>query len=363
MSPVGATVEGHRTHFEVWAPAAQRVELLLVDDAVTPQGEPRRRPAADGVPFGAAVPMVPGGRPGRWAVDVEGVGHGDRYRYRLDGGDALADPASRWQPDGVHGPSAVVDPTRWAWRDEGWTGVALADAVYYELHVGTFTPEGTLDAAVGQLGRLAALGVTLVELMPLNATPGRRNWGYDGVFPSAVQAPYGGPDALARFVDAAHALGLGVVVDVVYNHLGPEGNVFPRFGPYLVDTVRTPWGDALNVAGAGSDEVRWLFVQSACQWIEDHHVDGLRLDAVDAVVDQTARPFLEEVSTAVHDRGALLGRTVIVVAESAGNDPRLVTPVGAGSAYSSPMKTNGVNGPRSTVAAATSRPARPYGGR
>ena len=274
--------------------------------------------------------MAPAERPGRWAVDVEGAGHGTRYRYRLDGGDALADPASRWQPDGVHGPSAVVDPTRFAWTDGDWRGIALADAVYYELHVGVFTPEGTLDAAIGQLDRLAALGVTLVELMPLSATPGARNWGYDGVFPSAVEATYGGPDELARFVDAAHARGLGVVLDVVYNHLGPEGNVLPRYGPYFVDTTRTPWGDALNVAGAGSDEVRDLFVQSAGQWIEDFHVDGLRLDAVDAIVDQTARPFLEELGQAVHARAATLGREVLVVAESASNDPRLVTPIEAG---------------------------------
>lgn len=306
MTPVGATAAGGSTHFEVWAPWASQVDVVLDDRSIA---------------------MVPTSRPGRWAVDVPGVGHGDRYRFRQDDGEPLADPASRWQPDGVHGASAVVDPGRWTWTDDGWTGVELADAVYYELHVGAFTPDGTLDAAIGELDRLARLGVTLIELMPLNATPGQRNWGYDGVFPSAVDAAYGGPDALARFVDAAHDRGIGVVVDVVYNHLGPEGNVFPRYGPYFVDTTRTPWGDALNVASADSDEVRRLFVQDARQWVEDLHLDGFRMDAVDFIVDQTARTFLEEYAASIHELAGRLGRTVLVVAESASNDPRLVTPV------------------------------------
>ncbi len=311
--PVGATVRGSGTHFEVWAPSASSVGLLLYD--------------AEGGSRELAMTAAGGGR---WAADVDGVGHGARYRFRLDAGDALADPASRWQPDGVHGPSAVVDPGRFEWTDQGWSGVELPDAVLYELHVGTFTPEGTLVAAIDQLDRLAELGVTLVELMPLNAVAGARNWGYDGVFVSAVQAAYGGPEQLARFVDAAHARGLGVVLDVVYNHLGPEGNVLPRYGPYLTDVTRTPWGDAINVAGPGSDEVRDLFVQSARQWIEDFHVDGLRLDAIDALVDQTARPFLEELTTAVHDVAAAAGRRVLIFAESASNDPRVVRPAADG---------------------------------
>lgn len=315
--PVGATVRGQDTHFEVWAPAASAVELVLED------------PGRGG---GAASPvtMTPADRRGRWMVDVPSVGHGSRYRFRLDGGEALADPASRWQPEGVHGPSAVTDPSRFTWTDAGWLGVDLASAVVYELHVGTFTPPGTFDGAITQLDRLAELGITLVELMPVNAVAGARNWGYDGVFVSAVHAPYGGPEALARFVDAAHARGLGVLLDVVYNHLGPEGNVLPRYGPYLIDTTRTPWGDAINVAGPGSDEVRDLFIQSAVQWVEDLHVDGLRLDAVDAIVDQTARPFLEELTTAVHAAADDAGRRVLVIAESASNDPRLVTPASDG---------------------------------
>ena len=311
MSPVGATVDGSVVQFEVWAPGAATVDVVLVaDDRIIPMHGPSAG--------------------GRWQARVAGIGHGARYRFRLDGGDALADPASRWQPDGVHGPSAVVDPTRFRWTDHDWSGVELADAVYYELHVGTFTPDGTLAGAIEHLDRLAALGVTLIELMPVSPTPGRRNWGYDGVFPNAVEETYGGPDALARFVDAAHACGIGVVLDVVCNHLGPEGNVLSRFGPYFVDTFRTPWGDAFNFAGPDSDDVRSLFVQGACQWVEDFHLDGFRLDAIDFIADQTARPFLEQFTTAVHGVGERCGRCVLVVAESASNDPRLVTPVDDG---------------------------------
>ena len=261
---------------------------------------------------------------------VADVGHGDRYRVRLDGGEAIADPASSWQPDGVHGPSAVVDARRFRWTDDGWRGVELLDTVLYELHVGTFTPEGTLDAAAGQLDRLAALGVTTVELMPVNAFPGERNWGYDGVFPSAVQQSYGGPEALARFVDAAHAEGLAVVLDVVYNHLGPDGSVHARYGPYFTDAYRTPWGDGINVSQAGSDHVRRTFIESACRWVEDFHVDGLRLDAVQSIVDPTAPPFLEELTAAVHHAGQSAGRTVLVIAESSANDPALVRPPAMG---------------------------------
>ncbi len=307
---LGATPQDGGTRFEVWAPGASSVELAV-------EGRP-------------AVALHRDDAAGTWVGFVVGAGHGDRYRFHLDGGEPLADPASAWQPDGVHGPSAVVDASRFTWTDEGWRGVARSDAVVYELHVGAFTPEGTLDAAIGELPRLVALGVSVVELMPLNAFPGRRNWGYDGVFLSAVQESYGGPDALARFVDAAHGAGLAVVVDVVYNHLGPEGNVLGRFGPYTTDVYRTPWGEAINLAEAGSDAVRRTFTESACRWIEDFHVDGLRLDAVDFLFDPTALTFLEEVVDAVHTAGSAAGRRVLVIAESAANDPRLVRGVDAG---------------------------------
>ena len=256
--------------------------------------------------------------------------HGDRYRFRLDDGEPVADPASGWQPDGVHGPSAVVDHRRFTWTDEDWRGVELADTVLYELHVGTFTPEGTFDGAIGQLDRLARLGVTTIELMPVNAFPGRRNWGYDGVFPSAVQESYGGPKGSARFVDAAHVRGLAVVLDVVYNHIGPEGGVHSRYGPYFTDAYQTPWGDGLNVAGPGSDHVRRTFIESATRWITDFHVDGLRLDAIDQIYDPTAKPFLEELIGAVRNAGRRGGRTVLTFVESAANNPEHVRPLSRG---------------------------------
>jgi maltooligosyltrehalose trehalohydrolase len=320
---LGATPVVDGTRFEVWAPGASTVEIVL-DGGRTVALEPT-------LP-GAELPGA--GRPGRhrhggdrtWVGVAGGVAHGDRYRVRLDGGEPLPDPASRHQPDGVHGPSAVVDPRRFLWTDDDWTGIALDDAILYELHVGTFTPEGTFDAAVGQLDRLAALGVTTIELMPLNAFPGRRNWGYDGVFVSAVQDSYGGPEGLAHFVGAAHARGLAVLVDVVYNHMGPEGNILARYGPYFTDTHITPWGPAMNVAEAGSDQVRRLFLESATGFVRDFHVDGVRVDAVHAIVDQTARPFLRELTDAVRSAGAAAGREVLVTMESSLNDPLVVLP-------------------------------------
>jgi len=301
------------TRFEVWAPDARRVDVVM-----------------DSAASETSHALSASSESDTWVGTVTGLGHGDRYRLVLDGGDPLPDPASGWQPGGVHGLSAIVDPSRFSWTDDGWAGLALAGAVLYELHVGTFTPDGTFDGAVGQLPRLVDLGITAVELMPVNAFPGTRNWGYDGVFVSAVQQSYGGPEGLARFVDAAHAFGLAVVLDVVYNHFGPEGNVLSRFGPYFTAAYRTPWGDAVNVAGAGSDGVRRTFVESAVRWIEDFHIDGLRLDAVGAIYDPTARPFLEQLTEAVHAAGRAAGRDVIVIAESSDNDPRLITPAADG---------------------------------
>jgi maltooligosyltrehalose trehalohydrolase len=297
---LGATVVDGATRFEVWAPDATTVDVTI---GVRHQSLHRDE--------------------GYWVGEVDGVEHGDRYRFVVDG-DELPDPASRWQPEGVHGPSAVVDESVFRWHDDEWTGVGLDDTVLYELHVGTFTAEGTFDAAIRHLPRLHELGITTIELMPVAAFPGERNWGYDGVFPFAVQESYGGPTGLARFVDAAHRFGLGVVLDVVYNHLGPEGNVLGHFGPYFTDAHRTPWGDAVNVAEAGSDGVRRYFVENAVGWVRDHHLDGLRLDAVHAIVDPTAVPFVEELASAVHAAARVAGRTVLVTVESSANDPRIV---------------------------------------
>lgn len=307
---LGATVVENATRFEVWAPGARSVEIEIESASST---HVHSLVSADCEP-GLST----------WTVTVDSVGHGDRYRYRLDGGAWLADPASRWQPDGVHGSSAVVDESRYAWGDDAWPGVALAETVLYEMHVGTFTPLGTFDAAIGQLERLRDLGVTTVEIMPVAAFPGERNWGYDGVFPFAVQQSYGGPEGLARFVDAAHATGLAVVLDVVYNHVGPQGSVLGRFAPYFTDAHQTPWGEAMNLAEAGSDGVRRFFIENAVGWIRDLHLDGLRLDAVHAIIDQTPTAFVHELTTAVHAEADRLGRTALVTIESSANDPRIV---------------------------------------
>lgn len=310
MNRLGATVTAEGTRFEVWAPEATRVEVVLDD----------RRADLTHATSGRE-PGVP-----TWSGVIEGVGAGDRYQFSLDGGPPLPDPASRFQPDGVHGPSAVVDIGAFSWTDAGWRGVELPDAVIYELHIGTFTAAGTFDAAVGQLDRLAALGVSVIEVMPVNAFPGERNWGYDGVFPFATQESYGGPEAMARFVDAAHARGLAVILDVVYNHIGPEGNVLGAYAPYFTDAYTTPWGPAVNVAGADSDGVRRYLLENVHCWIEDFHLDGLRVDAVHAIIDPTARPFVGQLAEVAHAAGAKTGRTILVTLESASNDPRLVRP-------------------------------------
>ncbi|HET9052082.1 MAG TPA: malto-oligosyltrehalose trehalohydrolase [Candidatus Dormibacteraeota bacterium] len=260
---------------------------------------------------------------GFWSGEVPGLAPGDDYWVALDRGDRFPDPTSRFQPEGVRGPSRVVEPAI-AWSDQSWRGVELEDVVAYELHVGTFTPEGTLDAAAARLDHLAGLGVTAVELMPLADFPGDRGWGYDGVHLWAVHRAYGGPDALDRFVDAAHARGLAVLVDVVYNHLGPDGAVLPRLGPYLTDRHHTPWGPAVNLDGPDSDGVRELIAGNALMWMRDHHVDGLRLDAIHAIVDQSAVHLLEELAGRVRALEGELGRRLLLVAESDLNDPRVV---------------------------------------
>ncbi len=312
---LGATPTGDgSTRFEVWAPEAERVTVVILDGDNAGEFE-MIAPADDIEPTSAAA---------TWSAVVDGVGAGDRYRYRLDGGEPLPDPASRLQPDGVHGPSMVVDVAGFEWTDNDWSGVELADTVLYELHVGTFTAAGTFDAAIAELPRLVELGVTTIELMPVNAFPGRRNWGYDGVFPFATQESYGGPKGLARLVDAAHAHGLGVVLDVVYNHFGPEGNVLHRFAPYLTDEYATPWGAAVNVSGRFSDAVRKYFIDNAVEWITDFHLDGLRLDAVHAIPDPTARPFIAELTAAVHAAADQRSIPALVTIESSANDARIV---------------------------------------
>lgn len=308
---LGATSLGEdRCRFLVWAPFAEKVEVRLV--------APRPR-----------VATLDREARGYHHAVVEGAAPGSLYVYRFDGGTERPDPASRSQPQGVHGPSQVVDP-QFPWADAPWIGPRLQDYVLYELHVGAFTPEGTFDAIIPRLPDLVDLGVTAIELMPVAQFPGSRNWGYDGVFPFAVQDSYGGPDGLRRLVDACHRQGLAVVLDVVYNHLGPEGNTLGDFGPYFSGRYRSPWGPALNFDGPESDEVRRFFVENALAWVTDYHVDALRLDALHAILDLSAEPFLAELAAAVHEEAERLGRRVYLIGESDLNDPKLIRPPALG---------------------------------
>jgi maltooligosyltrehalose trehalohydrolase len=298
------------TTFQVWAPRADRVELDLA---------------------GRQVPMGQVGR-GWFEVEVaddEAVAGVD-YGFRLDGGTALPDPRSPFQPQGPEGPSRLVDHAAFPWTDDRWGGFHLPAAVLYEAHVGTFSAEGTFDGVIGGLDHLVDLGVTAVELMPVAEFPGTRNWGYDGVDLYAPHHGYGGPDGFKRLVDACHARGLGVVLDVVYNHLGPEGNHLERFGPYFTSFYATPWGQAVNLDQAGSDEVRRFVIDNAIAWLRDYHLDGLRIDAIHAIVDTSATHVLEQLSTEVAELSARVGRPLWLIAESDLNDPRVLRSPQAG---------------------------------
>ena len=267
---------------------------------------------------------------GWWRVDLSAELSRSDYGFSLDGGDPLPDPRSPYQPHGVHGLSRPVDHSAFAWRHARWRQAPLSSAIVYELHIGTFTPAGTFDAANDHLEHLRDLGVTHVELMPVAEFSGERGWGYDGVDLYAPHHSYGGPDAMKRFVDAAHGYGLGVILDVVYNHLGPEGGYLGKYGPYFTDRYRTPWGDAVNLDDRDSDEVRQFFCDDALMWLRDYRVDGLRLDAIHAIFDASATHFLEQLGAQVHELEAEVGRPLIVIAESDLNLPRIVTPREAG---------------------------------
>ena len=307
---LGATPRaGQQTQFVVWAPKCREVSIEVV------AGENKRYPLKRGDRnyFAGNVP----------------VAAGTRYLVVPDGKDGRPDPVSRFQPEGVHGPSEVVDPS-FAWTDGDWRGIPLNDYVIYELHIGTFSDAGTFDGAIRHLDELTDLGITAIEIMPVAQFPGERNWGYDGVQPFAVQNSYGGPAGLKRLVDACHARGIAVVLDVVYNHMGPEGNYLGEFAPYFTEKYKTPWGPAVNVDEAHSDEVRRFFIDNALEWITDYHIDSLRLDAVHGILDTSARPFLGELSEAVAQRAKKLNRQVFLIAESDLNDVRMISPVSAG---------------------------------
>jgi maltooligosyltrehalose trehalohydrolase len=303
---IGASYLGkHVCRFRVWAPNVSPVGVRLL--------------GADRL-----IPLEKTSSGYHEAV-VENVHAGELYLFHLGQDRERPDPASCFQPEGVHGPSQVLDP-QFSWDDDDWHGLPLHNFIIYELHVGTFAEPGTFDAVVAQLDYFIELGVTAIELMPLAQFPGRRNWGYDGVYPFAVQNSYGGPQGFKKLVNACHRRGLAVILDVVYNHLGPEGNYLGDYGPYFTDRYKTPWGPALNFDGPWSDEVRNYFIQNALYWISEFHVDALRLDAVHAILDHSPMTFLEELGEAVHREATRLNRQIFLIAESADNNPRLVRP-------------------------------------
>ena len=305
---LGTHYQGNgRCAFTIWAPLMDTVTLKIV------------------APAERLIPMTQTDQ-GYWRTEIENVFPGARYLYRLKKEKERPDPASRYQPDGVHGPSQIVDHGVFPWEDRAWKGIRLQDLVIYELHVGTFTREGTFDAIIPYLGYVHDLGVNAIELMPVAQFPGARNWGYDGVYPYAVQNSYGGPEGLKRLVNACHRNGLAVLLDVVYNHLGPEGNYLRDFGPYFTDKYRTPWGDAINFDGPYSDEVRRYFIGNALSWVTEFHVDALRIDAIHGIFDFSAKHFLQELGEAVHQRAEELGRYVYVIPESDLNDVRVINP-------------------------------------
>ncbi|HET6256012.1 MAG TPA: malto-oligosyltrehalose trehalohydrolase [Puia sp.] len=306
LIPIGARHAPDFTEFIVWAPFRHSVELLAGSSHLMEKDDL-----------------------GYWRVRVP-IAAGSRYSFRLDGGMCCPDPASLCQPEGVHGRSAVVDLDSFRWQDEGWTGIAPANMILYELHVGTFTGSHDFDGVARKLDHLAGLGVNAIELMPLAQFPGARNWGYDGVYPFAVQHSYGGADGFRRLVDAAHQRGIAVVVDAVYNHFGPEGNYLSQYGPYFNDNYRTPWGSAVNFDDAWSDGVRNYFLWNVRLWLEEYRVDALRLDAVHAIKDLSAIPFVQQLKELAMDIERRTGRRKSLIAELDLNDPRYIHPPARG---------------------------------
>ncbi|MBI5671451.1 MAG: malto-oligosyltrehalose trehalohydrolase [Chloroflexi bacterium] len=309
--PLGATIlDSGECLFNVWAPNAQRVELALV-------GRDNRH-----------LPMQPAGSGYHRLVTREAQA-GSRYCFRLDGQGEYPDPASRFQPEGVHGPSEVVDERLLRVRQQ-WYNLPLRDYIFYEIHVGTFTPEGTFEAIIPHLDTLKVLGITAIELMPVAQFPGGRNWGYDGVYPYAAQNTYGGTWGLKTLVKACHERGLAMVLDVVYNHLGPEGNYLGQYGPYFTDRYRSGWGSSLNFDGEYSDEVRRYFIENAIYWLDVFQIDALRLDATHALLDFSAVPVLQELTAAIHDWADCHNRRVYLIAENDRSDVRVLRSIEAG---------------------------------
>ena len=329
LQKIGAWYDPTATEFIVWAPERQKVELLLESPqrGIHPMqkdeyGYWRIRFPADQT---GASPQ-----PNRSAASPSQPMPGARYFFRLDDAITCPDPASFSQPDGVHGPSALIDRMAFSWQDQAWTGIPPDNQIIYELHTGVFSDSHDFDGVRKRLDYLADLGINAIELMPLAQFPGSRNWGYDGVYPFAIQDSYGGVPGFQRLVNAAHARGIALIVDVVYNHVGPEGNYLPQYGPYFTDKYKTPWGDAVNVDDAGSDGVRNFFLQNARMWLEDYHVDALRLDAVHAIKDFSAIPFVRQLKELAADIERRTGCHKQLIAELDLNDPRYINPPAKG---------------------------------
>jgi len=294
-----------RCQFTVWAPLHKQVAVNIMS------------------PRGRVLPMQSVGS-GYWQVTAQNITPGTTYFYQLDDNTERPDPASQFQPDGVHGPSQVIDHATFSWSDRQWTGISLDELIIYELHAGTFTPEGTFEAIIPRLPELKALGVNAIELMPVAQFPGNRNWGYDGVYTFAVQNSYGGPDGLKRLVNACHEQGMAIVLDVIYNHFGPEGSYFSDYGPYFTEKYSGVWGSALNFDGAQSYPVRQYFLQNALYWFETYHIDMLRLDATDHIIDLNAKHFLQELAERVAELSQRQGRKFYLTAENDVNDVRIL---------------------------------------
>lgn len=306
---IGATYLGHgQCKFTVWAPQHQNVAVEIV------------------APDPKVISLEPAAERGYWTTTVGGLSADTQYRYQLDGETSYPDPVSNWQPDGVHGASQIVDHGAFSWTDSNWKGIPLEDLIVYELHVGTFTPDGTFEAIADRLDDLKDLGINAIEIMPVSAFPGDRNWGYDAAYPYAVQHSYGGPDGLKRLVNRCHEAGFAVILDVIYNHFGPEGNYTSQFAPYFTGRYNTPWGKAINFDDAYSDGVRNFVIENVLYWLEQFHIDGLRLDAIHAIFDFGAKPILAEVSERVAELDERLGRKHLLIAESDLNDVRVVQP-------------------------------------
>lgn len=319
-------MRGNQVEFRLWAPALNQVTLKLWRKGEDQPKEyaMRRLGSSDfGMPdIGEETDQD------TWVLTTEAA-PGDLYQYSF-GGKSMPDPVSRLLPEGVHGRSEVVDPYGFQWTDENWKGISYEQWIIYELHIVTFTPGGTFDSAIEKLDYLKELGITAIEVMPVNATPGKRNWGYDGVSMYAVQENYGGPEAFRRFVNEAHARGLAVLLDVVYNHLGNEGNYLREFGPYFTEKHRTPWGEAINYDDEGCEGVRRYIVDNALYWLREYHLDGLRLDAVQTIKDDSEKHIVPEIAERAHELGQELGRAIVITAETDENDPKYVRPAAQG---------------------------------